>query len=169
LRRAGFDRGGALLESVLLVPVLAALFVGALEMGKITLTYFTLHQAMRGAARMAATLQGADFCDPEDPQLLALKTFLVYGPEGEGSGPLVRELTPDQIQILPERAIPEEGVILPCPCAGSQGCRVSEGGRAPDYVAATIPDGYPFQPRLPFRVLDPILLRPRVRVPFAGL
>jgi hypothetical protein len=163
-------RGTSLIETVLLVPVLVLLFVGAMEMGKIALTYYTLHKGMRAAARMASVLRGADFCNQEDPQLLAIKEFLVNGPVGDAEpAPLVRDLTADQILITPERADPENGTIAECECAGASGCLAAEGGRAPDYVVVSIPDGYPFQPRIPFRTLDPVLLRPRVRAPFGGL
>ncbi len=157
------------MESTILVPMLVLLLVGAMEIGKITVTYFTLHKALRGAARLASTLRGANFCDPQDTQLLAIKNFVVFGPGGDTATPIVRDLTADRIEILPERADAATSTLAECECSGSSGCLASEGGRAPDYLTASIADGYPFQPRIPFRTLDPILLRPRVRVPFGGL
>ncbi len=160
--------GASLLEATLLVPLLVLLFVGAMQMGKIALTYYTLHKAMRGAARMVSTLRGADFCNPDDPQLAAIKNFIVFGPEGDAADPIVRDLTADRIVITPERADPENGAVAECECAGPAGCLATDGGRAPDFVVVSLPDGYPFQPRIPFRTLETILLRPRVRVPFGG-
>ena len=161
--------GAAVIEGLLLTPVLVLLFVGGMELGKITLTYYTLHKALRGAARMASTLRAADFCNAQDPQLAAIRNFVVFGPEGDAATPIVRDLTADQIVITPERAEPENGSVADCECAGPGGCLASDGGRAPDFLVVSLADGYAFQPRIPFRTLDAILLRPRVRVPFGGL
>jgi len=161
-------KGAALLESTLLVPLLVLLLVGGMEFGKITLTYYTLHKAVRGAARMAGLLRGGDFCNAEDTQLAAIRNFVVYGPEGAASAPLVRDFTPDQIVFTPERLDPLNPGITDCGCAGADGCSPAEGGRAPDFIRVSIDSGYPFQPRIPFRTLDTILLRPNVRVPFGG-
>jgi len=160
-------RGGMLLESVTLVPILVLLFVGAMEMGKIALTYYQLHKALRGAGRMVGVLQGADFCNGDDPQITAVKNFIVFGPGGDTASPLVRDLTPDRILITPERSA-DDGTIGDCDCGGTDGCSLSDGGRPPDFVRLSIDGGYPFQPHIPFRVLETILLRPHVRVPFGG-
>ena len=162
------QHGSSVLESALLIPMLVLLFVGAMEIGKITLTYYQLHKAMRAGARMAALLRGADFCNAEDAQILALKNFIVFGPEGTIE-PLVRGLSAEQILITPERADAENGSVGGCDCSGPTGCLPSDGGHAPDYVVVEIDGGYEFQPHIPFRTLDPILLRPRVRVAFGGL
>ena len=157
-----------LLESVVLIPVLVLLFVGGMEIGKVVLSYYTLQKGMRGAARMAGVLRGANFCDPDDVQITAIKNFIVYGPDGNTASPLVRSLTTDQIVITPERADPDNGGIGACECSGPDGCLVSDGGRQPDYVLISIDGGYSFTVRLPFRTPETILLRPHVRVPFAG-
>ncbi len=156
------------MESLLLIPMLVLLFVGAMEIGKITLTYFTLHKALRGAAGMATQLRGADFCNGEDAQLTALKSFVVLGPAGDAANPIVRDLTSDRIVVTPERADTATGEIGECGCGGPEGCLLSEGGRQPEFLALSIDGGYSYTPRIPFRTLDPILLRPHVRVPYGG-
>jgi hypothetical protein len=161
-------RGSALLESLLLIPILVLLFIGAMEFGKLTLTYYQLHKALRAGARMAALLRGADFCNAEDVQLAAVKNFIVFGPEGS-TEPIVRNLTLEQVVLLPERADAENASVGSCDCAGPAGCALTDGGHAPDYILAEIDGGYEFQLRIPFRTPEPILLRPRVRVPFGGL
>jgi hypothetical protein len=157
-----------LLESTLVIPVLVVLLVGGMEMGKIALTYYQLQKALLGGARMARVVRGADFCDDSDPQLAAIMNFSVFGPEGDTQSPVVRDLTADAIAITPERGDANTGDIIPCDCGGTDGCLLSDGGRPPDFVELSLPDGYPFQPRIPFRTLDRILLRPHVRVPFGG-
>lgn len=161
-------RGSALLESLLLTPILVLLFVGAMEMGQVTLTYYQLHKALRAGARMAALLRGADFCSADDQQLAAVKNFIVFGPEGS-TEPIVRNLSVEQILILPERLDAENASVGSCDCGGPTGCSLADGGHAPDYVVAEIAGGYEFTVRIPFRTPEPVLLRPRVRVPFGGL
>ena len=162
------SRGSALLESLLLTPILVLLFVGAMEVGKLTLTYYQLHKALRAGARMAALMRGADFCSAEDQQVAAVKSFIVFGPEGS-TEPIVRNLSTEQILLLPERLDSESAAVGDCDCAGPTGCSLADGGHAPDYVVAEIDGGYEFTLRIPFRTPEPILLRPRVRVPFGGL
>ena len=48
------------------------------------------------------------------------------------------------------------------------GCDTANGGGSPDFVVVSIPNGYEVNPRIPFLTLDPILLRPMVRVPYGG-
>jgi hypothetical protein len=43
------------------------------------------------------------------------------------------------------------------------------GAQRPDYVVVTIPNGYQVQPRIPFLLVDPILLKPADAVPFGGV
>ena len=162
------SRGASIVETILLIPVLVLLMVGGMEFGKIFLTYYTLHKALRGAAGMASVLRGADFCDTGDPQLTAIRNFVVFGPDGNGASPLVRDLDADRIVITPERFNTEDGTIGECGCGGGGGCGTGTGTRAPDYILVTIDGGYPYEPQVPFRVLETILLRPHVRVPFGG-
>jgi hypothetical protein len=157
-----------LLETVALLPVLLLLLIGGIEFGKIAVTYFTLQKALRGAARMAGVLRGANFCDPVDPQIAAVKDFIVFGSQGDTGNPLVAGLAADQIVITPERYDSDSGAIIDCGCGGANGCLAADGGRPPDFVRVSIAGGYPFQPRIPFRVLETVLLRPHVRIPFGG-
>jgi len=157
-----------LLESLLVAPVLVLLFVGAMEIGKVTLTYYQLHKALRAGARMAALVRGADFCSAEDVQIAAIRNFIVFGPEGTIE-PIVRGLTADRVLIQPERTDGENGSVGTCECSGPTGCALTDGGHAPDYVVAEIDGGYEFQLEIPFRSPEVVILRPRVRVPFGGL
>ncbi len=168
MRAVASRRGSALLESLLVTPILVLLFVGAMEIGKVTLTYYQLHKGLRAGARMAAVLQGADFCSADDQQLAAIKSFIVFGPDGS-TEPLVRNLSTEQVVILPERADAGNASVGTCDCAGPTGCSLADGGHAPDYVVAEIDGGYEFTLHIPFRSPEPVLLRPRVRVPFGGL
>ena len=68
-----------------------------------------------------------------------------------------------------ERIDPTSGVPAACDCSIS-GCDTESGGGEPDFVTASIPNGYPMLPVIPGVTLPngPILLKPTVRVPFGG-
>ncbi|HYM10179.1 MAG TPA: TadE/TadG family type IV pilus assembly protein, partial [Bryobacterales bacterium] len=119
------------IETLALIPALALLLVGGIEFGKIALTYYQLQKALRGAARMLSVLRGANFCDSTDPQIDAIKNFIVYGPGGNTADPIVQGLTPDAITVTPERLDADTGSIGACDCSGASGCLASDGGRAP--------------------------------------
>ena len=93
---------------------------------------------------------------------------IVFGPDGS-TEPLVRNLSAEQVLIRPERADAANGSVADCDCGGPAGCALTDGGHAPDYIVAEIEGGYEFLLRIPFRSPAPVLLRPRVRVPFGGL
>jgi hypothetical protein len=42
------------------------------------------------------------------------------------------------------------------------------GGPRPDFITVSIPDGYQVTPRIPYILLDPILFKPQIRIPFGG-
>jgi len=161
------NRGSALLETLLVTPLLVVLVFGGMEFAKATLTYYQLHKALRGGARMAALLRGADFCSAEDAQIAALKNFIVFGPDGTVE-PVVRGLEAGRILLTPERLDAENASVGTCDCTGPAGCGLSEGGRAPDYVVAEVDGGYEFELAIPFRTPETIFLRPRVRAAFGG-
>lgn len=161
-------RGSTTMETILFLPLLLLLLMGTVELGRLTYTYYSIYKTLYTLARQAGTAQGANFCDGEDAVLQAVRNFVLTGAEDGGGDPLIRELTPDRVQIRIERYNPETGELVECSC-GVPGCDTGNGGLAPDYLVVTLPDGYPFQLRIPYLNLSPILLRPQVRVPFGGL
>lgn len=160
--------GASVVEGALLVPVLLLLLVGGMEFGRIALTYYTLEKTLHGAAGMASVLRGADFCAAADPQLSAVRDFVVFGPNGTTALPVVTGLTSDSIVFTPERVDPINGSVSDCYCGGGNGCSIADGGRSPDFVRVSINGGYPFQPQIPYHTFDTIYLVPEVRVPFEG-
>jgi hypothetical protein len=54
-------------------------------------------------ARQAGTALGANFCDEEDAVLQAVKNWVLTGTEDGSGEPLIRDLTPDRVQIRLER------------------------------------------------------------------
>jgi hypothetical protein len=161
-------RGSTTMETILFLPLLLLLFMGMVEIGRLTYTYYSLYKVLYTLARQAGTALGANFCDEEDAVLQAVKNWVLTGTEDGSGEPLIRDLTPDRVQIRPERYNADRGGLEECPC-GVPGCDVANGGRSPDYIVVSVPDGYPVQLRIPYLTLAPIPLRPQVRVPFGGL
>lgn len=167
-RSPGSDRrASTAVETILFLPLLLLLFMGMVELGRLTYTYYTLYKMLNTLARYVGTQQGVNFCDEEDSTLQAAKNLVLTGSEDGSGEPLLADLTPDRVQISIERYNADTGGLEACPC-GVPGCDVSEGGTAPDYLVVSVPDGYPVQLRIPYLGLSPILLRPQVRVPYGG-
>jgi hypothetical protein len=155
------------LEVALFVPIIITLLVGMQQIGKVTYLYYTLRKTIYTAAKYVASQQGVNFCDDADPVVLAAKNFALTGTvEGDTQG-LLPALTADMIAIRIERYTPESQDLGECECTTS-GCDTANNGTSPDYVVVSIPEGYQVQLRIPFLTLDPILLKPKVRVPFGG-
>jgi hypothetical protein len=72
------------------------------------------------------------------------------------------------IRVRAEKYSAENGELLECAC-DSAGCDAEAGGRGPHYIVVSLPEGYPVSIAIPFMAqVDPIPLRPQVRVPFGG-
>jgi Flp pilus assembly protein TadG len=161
-------RGGSVIEVALFVPILMTLLVGMEQIGKITYTYYTLRKTMYTMARFIAVQQGVNFCDDADPTIVAAKNFAVSGTSTDpGADAVLPNLTSDMLAVSAERADAQSGAVVACDCSVT-GCDAAAGGGAPDFIVVSIPDGYEVRPRIPFLTLDPIPLRPQVRVPFGG-
>ncbi|MFN7933850.1 MAG: TadE/TadG family type IV pilus assembly protein [Bryobacteraceae bacterium] len=161
------QRGGFLLENALFLPILLLLLLGMIELAKITWTYYSLQKALYTAARYVGTQQSVNFCDDTDAIVTAAKNLAVTGTADGSTEALIRNFSVDQIQVRLERFTAETGDIGECECS-AEACDTANGGRSPDYIVVSIPSGYPFTLAIPNLPLDPILLRPRVRVPFQG-
>ncbi|MGH9721481.1 MAG: TadE/TadG family type IV pilus assembly protein [Bryobacteraceae bacterium] len=160
-------RGNALLETALFIPILVTLLVGMVQIGKVTYVYYTLRKTLYTAARFAGVQQGVNFCDATDAVVTSAKNFALTGTTDEGADPILPGLTADRVQIRIERFTRESGELGECDCSAT-GCDIASGGQPPDYLVVSIPDGYEVQLRIPFLTVDPILLRPQIRVPYGG-
>ena len=149
------------------MPILLLLLLGMIELAKITWTYYSLQKALYTVARYVGTQQGVNFCDESDTIVATAKNFAVTGTSDGSTDSLIRNFTVDQIQVRLERFTAESNEIGECACS-AEACDTASGGRAPDYIVVSIPSGYPFTLAIPNLPLDPILLRPTVRVPFQG-
>lgn len=149
------------------LPVLFLLLFGTIEIAKITYTYYTLQKTLMTVARYLGTQQGVNFCDEGDTIVQQAKQFAVTGSSEGGGESLVRNLTVDQIEVRVERVSSGTDEIGACECSAT-GCDTGSGGASPDFIVVSIPNGYPFQLSIPQVASDPILLKPRVRMPFQG-
>lgn len=160
-------RGNTILEAAMFIPIIVTLLVGMEQIGKVTYTYFTLRKTLYTAARYVGTRQGVNFCDPGDATVSAAISLALNGTTDNSGTPLIPDLTADMIQVQVERYDPTSQTVGACECAVT-GCDAAAGGGPPDYVVVSIPNGYPVTPRIPFLMIDPIPLKPAVRVPFGG-
>ena len=157
-----------MLETALFVPILFTLLVGMVQIGKITYIYYTLRKTLYTMGRFVSAQQGVNFCDDADAAILAAKNFALSGTSSDdGTDTVIPTLTADMISVGIERYDPESGLPVACDCSIT-GCDAAAGGGPPDFVVVTIPNGFEVDPRIPFLTLDPILLRPMVRVPYGG-
>ncbi|MFN7921208.1 MAG: TadE/TadG family type IV pilus assembly protein [Bryobacteraceae bacterium] len=160
-------RGSLMMENALWVPILVALLFGMAELARVSYTYYTLHKILYGIARLAGTQQGVNFCDGSDATVTNIKNFVLNGSIDDGAQPILTGLSSDQIDIRIERYVADSDSLEQCDCSDT-GCDAAQGGGAPDYIAVSIPDGYPIRLSFPGLTLDPIPLRPMVRVPYGG-
>lgn len=161
------ERGSSLIEGALMLPMLFLLFFGMIEIGRACYTYYMLQRVLTTVARYAGTQQGINFCDETDASLTAAKNFALRGTVDATATPLLAGLETDNITVRVERVDSATGTIGECECAVT-GCDAGQGGRSPDFIVVSLQDGYPIRLAIPFLSLDPIPLRPQVRMPFGG-
>jgi len=166
---AGGSRFGSMaLETAMWVPSLLLLLVGMVEVARLTYTFYTLHKTLYTLGRFLATQQGVNYCDSADATVAAAKAYVLRGSPDESADTIVAGLDPEMIQIRAERINTDTGDLEECECS-STGCDAGQGGLSPQYVVVSIPDGYGMRIAIPGLNLDPILLRPVVRLPFGGV
>ncbi len=156
-----------MIEAALLTPVLVLLLMGMVELGRVAYTYFTLQKILYNLARYLGTQQGVSFCDETDATVQAAKNIALTGNTEATADPILPNLTAEQIQVRLERLNRDSGALELCDCS-STGCDVNAGGLPPDAIVVSIPEGYAVQLRIPRLLLDPIPLRPQVRLPYGG-
>ena len=160
-------RGSTVMEAALFTPILVLLLMGLIELGRVAYTYVALHKILYNLARYLGTQQGVNFCDESDATVTAAKNFALTGNTEATTDPYIANLTAEQIQVRIERLNPETGALELCECS-SMGCDASTGGLAPDAIVVSIPEGYPVTLRIPRLLMDPIPLKPQVRLPYGG-
>lgn len=153
-------RGSTILEAALFIPILMLLIVGMVQIGKITFVYYTLKKTLYTVSRYIATQQNVNPCDAADASVQAAIGFALTGTTDSSAAPFLPALTADMIQVSLEKYSADSQQLADA-CAGST-------TGPPDFVVVSIPSGYEVRPRIPFLLIDPILLRPQVKVPFSG-
>jgi hypothetical protein len=158
-------RGNMVLESILWIPILLLLLVGMVQFGKLTYVYYQLKKALYSAGTYVAAQQGIDFCNLTGDATIQGALNLVLTGTTDGTAPSqFPTLTTDLVQVTTE-CVDSSGAIGQCSISGCDG---AAGAQRPDFVVVSIPDGYQYTLRIPYILLDPVLLKPQVRVPFGG-
>lgn len=162
----GNRRGNATLETAMFVPLFILLLVGTAEIGRVTYVYFQAHKALYGLARLLGTRQGANLCDSGDTEVVSAKNFALTG-SSEGGNPLISGLTPELVSLRLERQEANNEALAECDCTLA-GCDAGQGGRGPDFLVVSVPDGFPVSVNIPYLLPQSIQLRLSVRVPYGG-
>lgn len=149
------------------LPILFAMVFGMVELARVSYTYYTLHKILYSLARYLGTQHGVNFCDDTDETLAAAKELALRGSPDDSADRIVANLEPDMIEVRIERLNAETGELEQCECSAT-GCDPASGGVAPGWLVVSLPEGYPVRLAIPQLTLDPIPLRPVVRVPYGG-
>jgi TadE-like protein len=160
-------RGGALIESVMFMPILLSLLVGTVELARVTYTYYMLEKVMFNLARFVGTQQGVNFCDNQDATVQAAINYALTGTTDSSDNPVIAGLTPGMFQMRIERYDPNSQQLVVCDCTAA-GCDTSQGGLPPGFIVVSLTNGYQVSPVFWGFAIDPFPIRPSVRVPYAG-
>jgi hypothetical protein len=148
------------------------LMFAAVQIARVFYVYHSLEKVLRGGAGLLARSTNVDYCQVDDPTITDARNFMVYGNlQGEGL-PVVQGLTPDMIQVLPERQTPSSTTVTLCSCGEStsvgESCDVTSGGRAPDFIVINLPSGFPLRVLFPYVSFGTVNLNVSVRMAVTG-
>ena len=160
------------MELVFQIPLMLMLLFGGVQIGRVFYTYHMLQTAIRGGAGLLSRSLNVDYCAADfsfaDARADA-RNFIVYGNIQGAGNPVIPGLTPDMIQILPERQPAGTTNLNQCVCgADVDSCDLTSGGRAPDFVTVNLLSGYPLAIPFPFINLGSVTLHVSVRMPVTG-
>ena len=93
------ERGSALVQLTLIVPILMSLFLGTWGIGYSCYVYAKLEEGVRAAARYASVIS-YDASDPAS-YTTAVKNVVVYGdPSGSTTTPLITGLSTSNVNVV---------------------------------------------------------------------
>jgi hypothetical protein len=163
------QRGQAVVELAFQIPLMLLILFGAVQVARVFYTYHALHKALRGGAGLLARSVNVNYCDISDAALANARNFVVFGNlQGFGSA-VIQGLTPDMIEILPERGVTDSTGVVECFCAqDTESCDPSSGGRTPDFIVLRLQNGFPLAISFPFVNLGTVNLNASVRMPVTG-
>jgi hypothetical protein len=160
-------RGSSLLEAALVVPIVLALLVGTVQLGRIIYTYTMIEKIMLNLARYLGTQQGVNFCDSQDPSVQAAINFALTPSTDSAADSIVANLTADMFQIQIQRYDSNAQQLVACDCSAT-GCDTSQGGLPPGFIVVSLTDGYTVNPIFWGFRMNAFPLRPSVKVPYGG-
>jgi hypothetical protein len=159
-------RGNAMIETAMFIPLFVLLLMGTAEVARVTYVYYQVQKALYGIARLAGTRNGAYLCDSADPEFLTIKNFVLAG-NSEGGEPLISGLSPELVQVRMERREAGSDILGECECS-LEGCDAAQGGRSPDFIVVSVPDGFQVNVTIPYLLQQVVVFRPTVRVPYGA-
>jgi hypothetical protein len=155
-----------MIETAMFVPIFILLLAGTVEIARVTWVYFQAQKTLYNLGRVLGTRQGANLCDSSDPEVVNARNWALTG-SSEGGDPLIRGLTPEAVNIRLERQEANGESVAECACS-LEGCDAGQGGRGPDFIVVSVPDGFQVPVNIPYLMPQTISLRLRVRVPYGG-
>jgi hypothetical protein len=159
-------KGNAMIETAMFVPLFILLLVGTVELARVSWIYFQAQKTLYNLGRLLGTRQGANLCDSADAEVVSARNFALTG-SSEGGEPLIRGLTADVISVRLERQEANSESATECACS-LEGCDTGQGGRGPDFIVVSVPEGFPVPVSIPYLLPQTITMRLSVRVPYGG-
>jgi Flp pilus assembly protein TadG len=157
-------RGAALVETVMLMPILAALLIGTVSLARITYTYYMLEKLMFNLARYLGTQQGVNFCDNQDATMQSALNYALTGDPTSSDNPVIIGLTPAMFQVRVERFDSTSQQLVDASGDCSSGVNVTP----PEFIVVSLTNPYTMPAVFWGLPIDTVPLNPSVRVPYAG-
>ncbi|MFZ3186580.1 MAG: TadE/TadG family type IV pilus assembly protein [Pseudomonas sp.] len=143
-RRPRFQRGVAMVEFAITLPLLLLMLLAIGEFGRMLYQYNSLLQASRDASRYAASaVWSSGGTEPGEGLKTQIKNVAVYGVPSSQAGfpPVVPGLTPANVQVsaLGAEHVQVSITYIFCPVIGAGNCAGSLPGFFGDAIALNIP------------------------------
>jgi len=157
-------RGAALVETVMLMPILAALLMGTFSLARMTYTYYMLEKVMFNLARYLGTQQGVNFCDNQDATVQSALNYALTGDPNSSDSPVIIGLTPAMFQVRIERFDSTSQQLVDA----SGDCTSGVNVLPPEFIVVSLTNPYSMPALFWGLPIDAVPLNPSVRVPYAG-
>jgi hypothetical protein len=157
--------GSAVIEGASWILILTLILVGMANIGRYIYTYFTLRKMVYSVAQYISSRQQADFCDSTNTAVAEGIAFGITGTLDSGAASIVTNLTPDLIQVTPESWDSATQTLTPW---DSSTCVAGVGGRSPQFIDVSIPNGYALPINILYVPFTTVFLKPHAKVPYGG-
>ena len=166
-KAAAVQRGSAILEAALFMPIIFALFIGMEELARVTYNYYMIQKTLAGLARYLGTQQGVNFCNGADPILTAAINNALTGTTDASGAPADRRAYAGHDPGV-DRTVRPGGAAAQSLRLRRARLRSQPGRHAPGYIVVSLANGYTVRPLFWGFNINPFPLQPSVTVPYGG-